>query len=383
MIRELLEKIKLFETGLSPEEIARFQKRRAEDEEKARFQKRRAEDEAKAKAEADAKAKAEADAKAKADADAKAKEEQDAKQKQQQKTLLPVDKNVKALQDEIVTAGGKFPKYGADGRWGNETAGVVFSDPKFVEIARKYANTIPQVKSILSAKDFAKDVGARADATIPPVVSANNASNSAAQAASANDDDRINNLVDARMKAQQDAAAKAAKDAQLKALIKEPEAGTTGYSISPKNGMIYYTGPGKNNNQPAPLRLQDVNSGLYKDIFSMIKDAGLTVKGTPPRQSWTDWGEGYAMIDPNQLSSVGQSNSAAQADNSVETNPYSLNYGNPKSSTPGLKDPSLEFQKQMRAQAMKSPPPTPLDVKESVGFQADELNRIVSLIHYR
>ena len=102
-------------------------------------------------------------------------------------STIPFDKNVKSLQDEIVKAGGKFPKFGPDGKWGNETAGVVFSDPKYVEIARKYADTIPQVKSILGAKDFAKDVSHRTDAAVASLPSATgtvkiNASNSAAQA---------------------------------------------------------------------------------------------------------------------------------------------------------------------------------------------------------
>lgn len=282
--------------------------------------------------------------------------------------LIPFDKNVKAMQDEIVAAGGKFPKFGPDGKLGDETKGVINSDPKYTAIAKKYVDSIPEIKNIFAAKDQAQDVIRRNDGAVAPVVSGDNKFNSAAQVAPANDDERINSLVDQRMKAQQDAAEKAAKDAQLKALIKEPEAGSTGYAISPKNGMIYYTGPGKNNNQPAPLRLQDANSALYKDIFTMIKDAGLTVKGTPPRQSWTDWGEGYAMIDPAQLASVGttqavQGNSAAQKD--TKQSPYSLL---PPGTPPGLRPGEARLQAPM----------SPTSVLES-----DELNRIVSLVHHR
>lgn len=80
--------------------------------------------------------------------------------------VRPANPNVLALQKELKDAGADLGKFGPkgdglDGQWGKITAGAAFSDPKFTEIAKKYADKIPQVASILKTKEFAQGITAQ------------------------------------------------------------------------------------------------------------------------------------------------------------------------------------------------------------------------------
>ena len=378
MIRELLEKISLFET---PEEDAKFRKRYEEEkakEDDAKFRKRYEEEKAK---EDDAKFR-------KRYEEEKAKEEEDAKRKNQTKNLAPVDANVQKLQKEIETAGGKFPKFGADGRWGNETAGVVFSDPKYIEIARKYADTIPVLKSILATKDAAKEIINR---PAPAPVNGNGGGSAAQVDVSQSQSEAERKAEWAKWNDEKEANnAKSAAVATLKTLVKPKEqVGRLQYAIDPKDGIVYY---GSANNSstggdPSPISFKDINTSTYTDIAKIIKNAGLTLKSVPKQYVFGTYQ--MAGVDVAELNKLMNPNSAAQKDNDIETNKYSLNYGNRKN-TQGLKDPNLAFQDQMRANIIRNGgDPNAKSVslaeptQESVGFQPDELNRIVSLVHHR
>jgi len=281
----------------------------------------------------------------------------------------PKNPNVKALQDEIVKASGDnkiFPKYGADGIWGNETAGVVFSDPKYIEIAKKYADTIPQVKSIMDAKGVAQDIGKRTQDSSDqlnkqfPNSSAQAAttgqSNSSAQAANATPEPVVD------------------QDAGAKETAKKFVDNTTAPAyIDSKDGMIKYMD--SSSNQPK-IMPSDWIPQYAPELDKALKDLKA---GTPQTTKFLWWnvnngtkvdiraldalspnasnGTGLKMPNTNTMSLGQQTPSAADNSNATQPNPYSL--VPPK--------PQLN--------------PLTKDVQESVGF--DELQRLVSLVHHR
>ena len=147
-------------------------------------------------------------------------------------------------------------------------------------------------------------------------------------------------------------------------------------------------------------------------IVQYVKPAGLgfwkgmqaAPTGSASIKGWEADGNGLPSINfGNSASSASTRSMTAQpTDNEIDMNPLSLTYGKRKNPQ-GLKDTDLEFQDRMRANALRSPPPVTLDepkdgripigtnpdgtlkynTQESVGFQQDELNRIVSLVHHR
>lgn len=310
--------------------------------------------------------------------------------------VRPANPNVLALQKELKDAGADLGKFGPkgdglDGQWGKTTAGAAFSDPKFTEIAKKYADKIPQVASILKTKEFAQGITAQYEKpnyslgkpgsttpdgpqssaqanTVPPAAPAAPAATDASS-----EQDRFKKYYADQKKSE----ASAAVVAQVKNMIRPQNDGNgKGYSIDPTNGIIFFSNSaGGENTRPEPLRLDSTSSSLYKDIFGLLKKAGVTVQNSQPGKSWMDYGAGYASVPLDQIKQI-QNGEAPGAQSSAQAAPPAP-VGTPSLGT-GLKLPSTPTIGNYSLTGGTSPA---FGLKEHTQF--DEVDRIVSLVHYR
>ena len=307
--------------------------------------------------------------------------------------VRPANPNVLALQKELKDAGADLGKFGPkgdglDGQWGKTTAGAAFSDPKFTEIAKKYADKIPQVASILKTKEFAQGITAQYEkpnyslgkpgSTTPDGPQSSAQANTASPAAPAATDasseqDRFKKYYADQKKSE----ASAAVVAQVKNMIRPQNDGNgKGYSIDPTNGIIFFSNSaGGENTRPEPLRLDSTSSSLYKDIFGLLKKAGVTVQNSQPGKSWMDYGAGYASVPLDQIKQI-QNGEAPGAQSSAQAAPPAP-VGTPSLGT-GLKPPSTPIIGNYSLTGGTSPA---FGLKEHTQF--DEVDRIVSLVHYR
>ena len=310
--------------------------------------------------------------------------------------VRPANPNVLALQKELKDAGADLGKFGPkgdglDGQWGKTTAGAAFSDPKFTEIAKKYADKIPQVASILKTKEFAQGITAQYEKpnyslgkpgsttpdgpqssaqanTVPPAAPAAPAATDASS-----EQDRFKKYYADQKKSE----ASAAVVAQVKNMIRPQNDGNgKGYSIDPTNGIIFFSNSaGGENTRPEPLRLDSTSSSLYKDIFGLLKKAGVTVQNSQPGKSWMDYGAGYASVPLDQIKQI-QNGEAPGAQSSAQAAPPAP-VGTPSLGT-GLKPTSTPTIGNYSLTGGTSPA---FGLKEHTQF--DEVDRIVSLVHYR
>ena len=196
--------------------------------------------------------------------------------------------NVDALQKELLKINPKgLPVHKNDGVWGPETSGLSFSTPETTEIAKKYADKIPQLKGILDAKQQAQEIGNRANPSnlVTPVIptvdlTQNNQTGNAAQVVPPTD---------------------AAAVADIKKIASTPlnNIPRFGIAIDPKTGQIYYGDAGGETNQPQPKGypfkwMQPGGPGESIRDGERIKAAGLEI---------VDKG-GFAYVDPAQLQQV-------------------------------------------------------------------------------
>jgi hypothetical protein len=299
--------------------------------------------------------------------------------------------NVLALQKELKDAGADLGKFGpkgdgVDGQWGKTTAGAAFSDPKFTEIAKKYADKIPQVASILKSKEFAQGVKTQYDAPnyslgSKPISSADAQSSAqavtpAAPAATAQDagseEDRFKKFYND----QKQSEANARTVSQVKAMIRPQNDGSgKGYSIDPTNGIIFFSNSaGGENARPEPIRFDSASSSLYKDIFGLLKKAGVTVQNSPPGKSWMDYGAGYASVPLDQIKQI----QSGEAPGGVQSSAQKAPVGAPSLGT-GLKMPTST--PTIGNYSLTGSTPSSVGLKEHV--QLDEVQRLVSLVQYR
>ena len=310
--------------------------------------------------------------------------------------VRPANPNVLALQKELKDAGADLGKFGPkgdglDGQWGKTTAGAAFSDPKFTEIAKKYADKIPQVASILKTKEFAQGITAQYEkpnyslgkpgSTTPDgpqsSAQATTVSPAAPAAPAATDASSEQDRFKKYYADQKKSEASAAVVAQVKNMIRPQNDGNgKGYSIDPTNGIIFFSNSaGGENTRPEPLRLDSTSSSLYKDIFGLLKKAGVTVQNSQPGKSWMDYGAGYASVPLDQIKQI-QNGEAPGAQSSAQAAPPAP-VGTPSLGT-GLKPTSTPTIGNYSLTGGTSPA---FGLKEHTQF--DEVDRIVSLVHYR
>lgn len=320
----------------------------------------------------------------------------------------PANPNVLALQKELKDAGADLGKFGPkgdglDGQWGKTTAGAAFSDPKFTEIAKKYADKIPQVASILKTKEFAQGVKTQyekpdyslgskpispADAqssaqavdttgigrtpgagiqgqggTVPPAATAQDAGS---------EEERFKKFYND----QKQSEANARTVSQVKAMIRPQNDGNgKGYSIDPTNGIIFWSNSaGGEDKRPEPIRFDAANSNLYKDIFGLLKKAGVTVQASGPGKSWMDYGAGYASVPLDQIKQI----QSGEAPGGVQSSAQKAPVGAPSLGT-GLKMPAST--PTIGNYSLTGSTPSSVGLKEHV--QLDEIERLVSLVQYR
>lgn len=268
-----------------------------------------------------------------------------------QKQLLPVNPNVKAYQDALVKAGVALPKYGADGRWGTETA-TAAKDPKAAEINKQFADKVPQLKGI--APQSGETEVLPAENPTPAVDPQKD--------------------FDDRMAVYQNNQATQQAIASVKQYIKPKEqVGRLQTVIDPKSGILYY---GKEDGQPQPMPLDFMKQPAQQSLADALTKVGLQVTSTPEKSGDSWWGKlqqlgpGYAMVDPAKLASLGQA--PAQQTTTPQAGQAASNNTDP---TKGPVNYSLGTGMPNPGQGLKMP------TKESVGY--DELARLTSLIHYR
>jgi hypothetical protein len=267
------------------------------------------------------------------------------------KKTSPKNPNVDALQKELLKINPNgLPKHHNDGIWGPETSALAFSSPEAMEVAKKYADKIPQIKSILASKSFAQDLGKKYS------------NNTQAQDEKPTDVKRtevpIEPQADARAQYDKFKAddAKADAQAKLKQMMQVPANPGMGQQsatyINPKTGRLEYF----ENGSPKGYAYDWMKGGEGQSLTNLAKQAGVEIKNVG----------GYAQIDPASLTTPAPKPAPAQPDANA-------------SSGTGLKMPANFGGGTLGANMGQVNPPQ----QESVSFQDDELNRIVSLVHHR
>ena len=108
----------------------------------------------------------------------------------------------------------------------------------------------------------------------------------------------------AYVKKQEDVKAKSALAQKIQVMIKgqeDPSAKGAGYTIDPKNGIIFWSTPyGGEAPRPEPVRMDQITN-LHKDIKQLLDSAGVSIvpSAAATGSGWnkfTSYGAGYPSV---------------------------------------------------------------------------------------